>query len=213
MIASFRRCAVSYTLSPKHKFCLICREPYSDNIPLNVPRKYCRKAIIYELCVMDATVHVICCSGQNGWLEENPYDFCRNLWVEIGDFLSMGEHNGQLISASQEKYHVVHFLIFCCWDVGVGEVVCLVTFVRSLGALRSLSHDARVSASVSQFRENTPLILLFRLHQMREMEQKRNFAPPPQVSTGVMGPKFCWIPLLSVNFCIRHFTSIYVDAW
>jgi len=73
----------------------------------------------------------------------------------------------------------------------VGGVVCLVTFIRNFGALRSPSHDARVSASVSQFRENTPLILLFRVHQMRETEQKRDFAPPPQVSTGIMRPKFC----------------------
>jgi len=74
---------------------------------------------------------------------------------------------------------------------GGGEVICPVAFIRNLGALRLLSHDARVSASVSQFRENTPPILLFRVLQMRETEQKRNFPPPSQVSTGIMKPEVC----------------------
>jgi hypothetical protein len=165
---------------------------------------------------METTAHVICCSGQSGWLEENPYDVCRNLWLEIQDCLSMGEHDGQLISASQEKCHVMRFFkMFGCWELvmGGGAVICPVALIRNLGALRSLSHDVRVSASVSQVRENTPLIILFRVHQMRETEQKRKFPPPPQISTGIMRPKVCWIPLLSVNFRTRHFKSIPVDAW
>jgi hypothetical protein len=204
---------LSYTLSSKNDFFLISRKPYSDNVLWNVLWKYYRKAVIYVLCVVEATAHVICCSRQSGSLEENP--LCRNLWLEIQDCLSMGEHDGHLISASQEKYHVMHsFYIFCCWDMevrggrnlssGVHTELRRVTIPLSYG---------RVSASVSQFRENTPLILLFRVHQMRETEQKRNFPPPPQVSTGIRRPKVCWIPLLSVNFCTRHFRSVTVDTW
>ena len=63
----------------------IFREPYSDNVPLNMPWKCCLKAVIYELCVVETTAHVICRSGQSRWLEENPYDVCRSLWLEIQD--------------------------------------------------------------------------------------------------------------------------------
>ena len=85
---------------------------------------------------------------------------CQILWLEIQDCLSMGEHNWQLISASQKKCHVMQFffLIFCCWDIVLAGVICPAPFIRNLGVLRSLSHDVRVSASVSQVRENTPLI-------------------------------------------------------
>lgn len=90
---------------------------------LNVPWKYCLKAEMYEVCMVDTTAHVICCSGQSGWLEENPYDVCRNLWLETQDCLSMGEHDGQLISASQEKCHVMQFffLIFLLERGGGGS--------------------------------------------------------------------------------------------
>lgn len=106
--------------------------------------------------MVETTAHVICCSEQSGCLEENPYDVCRSLWLEMQDCLSMGEHDGQLISASQEKCHVMHFFFFnfCCWDKKVGGVICPVAFIQNVVALRSLSHDAGLSASVSQFRRS-----------------------------------------------------------